>query len=177
MWYQHLREFLLHHQFSHDEALPYLFTLKTSLGFVVVAVYVDDLNLVDTPVTCQHAMDLLTTQFQMKLLGRTSFCLGLQIFHIPGRDIFLHQTTYTQKLLKCFGMDKSNPLFAPMTGCTKIADDPYRPCEEEYYNKTCYLAAIGASLYLFTFIRPNISFATRYLLGIAKGQAFVIGTG
>ena len=76
MWYQHLQEFLLHHQFNHDQALPYLFTLKTSSSFVGVAVYIDDLNLVRTPATCQHAMDLLTTQFEMKLLGKTSFCLG-----------------------------------------------------------------------------------------------------
>ena len=162
MWYQHLLEFLLHHQFNHDQALPCLFTLKTSLGFVVIVVYVDDLNLVGTPATYQHAMDLLTTHFKMKLLGKTYFCLGLQISHIPGGGIFLHQTTYTQKLLKRYGMDKSNPSFAPMIGRSKTANDPYQPCEEEeeYYDKTRYLAAIGAVLYLSTFTRPAISFAT-----------------
>ena len=69
MWYKHLRDFLLHHNFSHDQALPCLFTLQHSSGFVVIAVYVDDLNLVGTPATCQHAMNLLANQFKMKLLG------------------------------------------------------------------------------------------------------------
>ena len=166
MWYQHLREFLLHHQFSHDQALPCLFTLKTSSGFMVVAVYVDDLNLVGSPATYQHVVDLLSTQFEMKLLGKNSFCLGLQISHILGGGIFLHQMTYIQKLLKRFGMDKSNPLSAPMIGCNKITDHPYRPCkeEEEYYDKTHYLAAIGALLYLSTFTGPDISFAMSVLV-------------
>jgi len=39
--------------------------------------------------------------------------------------------TYTYKLLKRFGMDKSNPLAAPMIGCSKTAEDPYTPCKEE----------------------------------------------
>jgi hypothetical protein len=96
--------------------LPCLFTLKHQSGFVIIAVYVDDLNLVGTPETCQHAVKLLTNQFEMKVLGKTTFCLGLQLSHLPGGGIFLHQTTYTQKLLRRFGMDKSNPLAAPMIG-------------------------------------------------------------
>ena len=167
MWYQHLQEFLLHHQFNHNQALPCLFTLMTSSGFVVVAIYVDNLNLVGTPATCQHTVDLFTTQFEMKLLGKTSFCLGLQISHILGGGIFLHQMTYIQKLLKRFKVDKSNPLSAPMISRSKTADNPYRPCEEkeeeEYYDKTRYLAAVGALLYLSTFTHLDISFATSVL--------------
>jgi hypothetical protein len=129
MWYQHLWEFLLHHDFLHDQALPCIFTFKNSTGFVVVAVYVDDLNLVGTPETCTYVVNLLITQFEMKLLGKTSFCLGLQVTHLPDGSIFLHQTGYTQKLLKRFGMDKANPLSAPMMGRSKTSDDPYRPCD------------------------------------------------
>ena len=131
MWYQHLCEFLLHHQFSHDQALPCLFTFKNSLGFVEIAIYVDDLNLVGTVATCKHAMELFIARFEMKLLDKTSFCLGLQISHIPSDSIFLHQTTYIQKLLKRFGMDKSNPLSTPMIGHCKTIDDLYRHCKEK----------------------------------------------
>ena len=166
MWYQHLREFLLQHQFKYDQVLSCLFTLHNSSGFVVVAVYVDDLNLVGTLTIYQHAMDLLTTRFEMKLLGKTSFCLGLQISHIPTGSIFLHQTSYTQKLLKRFRMDKSSPLSASMMGRSRTSNDPYRPCkkeEEEFYDKTHYLAMVGALLYLSTFIYSDISFATSIL--------------
>ena len=166
MWYKHLRDFLLFHNFQHDQALPCLFTLQHTSGFVVIAVYVDDLNLVGTPATCQHAIALLTNQFEMKLLGRTSFCLDLQLTHIRGGGIFLHQTTYTQKLLKRFGMDKANPLSTPMIRCSKTSDDPYAPCKEEkeeFHYQTQYLAAVGALLYLSTYTRPDISFAMSVL--------------
>ena len=166
MWYKHLRDILLFHNFSHDQALPCLFTLQHSSRFVVIAVYVDDLNLVGTPATYQHAMTLLTNQFEMKLLGKTSFYLGLQLSHVPGGGIFLHQTTYTQKLLKRFGMDKVNPLSAPMTSRSKTSNDPYTPCkeeEEEFHNKTQYLVAVGALLYLSTYTRLDISFAVSVL--------------
>ena len=54
------------------------FILKDKTDFVIIAVYVD-LNLVGTPSTCSHAVSLLTTQFEMMLLGKTPFCLGLQV--------------------------------------------------------------------------------------------------
>ena len=63
-------------------------------------------------------------------------------------------------------MDKSNLLSTPMIGQSKTANDPYRPCEEEgedYYDKTRYLVVVKALLYLSTFTRTNISFATSVL--------------
>ena len=63
-------------------------------------------------------------------------------------------------------MDKSNPLSTSMIGRSKTANDPYRPYEEEekeYYDKTCYFMALGALLYLSTFIHHDISFATSVL--------------
>ena len=143
-----------------------MITLQHTSGFVVIAIYVDDLNLVGTPATCQHAIALITDQFEMKLLERISFCLDLQFTHIRGEGIFLHQTTYTQKLLKRFGMDKANPLSAPMIGRSKTSNDSYAPCkeeEEEFYNRTQYLAAVGALLYLSTYTRSDISFAVSVL--------------
>ena len=132
---------------------------------MVIAVYVDDLNLVGSAATCKHAEQLLTAKFEMKLLGRTTFCLGLQISYVPGGAILLHQTTYTRKLLTKFGMDKSTPLSAPMIGRSKTGDDPYTPCkeEEEEFPKERYLAAVGAVLYRSTHTRPDLSFAVSVL--------------
>jgi hypothetical protein len=63
-------------------------------------------------------------------------------------------------------MDQANSLSAPMMGRSRTFDDPYHPCEEEekeFYDKNKYLAAVGAFLYLSTYTRPNISFATSVL--------------
>lgn len=65
----------------------------------------------------------------MKLLGRTSFCIGLQIQHLLG-GILLHQQAYTRKLLKFFQMDQAHALTAPIIGTSWSEDDSYRPCSE-----------------------------------------------
>lgn len=75
MWYSHLHSFLLSHGFQHDQSLPCIFILHNSTSFVIITVYVDDLNLVGTTHTCQHVVSLLTKRFEMKLLGKTSYWL------------------------------------------------------------------------------------------------------
>ena len=110
-------------------------------------------------------VSLLTKRFEMKLLGKTSYCLGLQVAHLLDGSIFLHQTAYTQKVLKRFSMDKASPLSSPMIGRSRTKDDPFHPCEEEeeYEDRTKYLGAVGALTYLSTFTRPDISFAVSVL--------------
>ena len=166
MWYKHLRDFLLFHKFQHDQTLPCLFALNDTSSFVIIAIYVDDLNLVGTAATCDHAIQLFINKFEMKKLDKTTFCLGLQLSHLRGGAIFLHQTTYTCKLLRRFGMDKANPISTPMIGRSKSSDDPYTPCEEEeeeYQDRGQYLAAVGALLYLSTYTHPDISIAVSVL--------------
>ena len=49
MWYNHLSEYLLKEGFKNNPICPCVFIKKSEFGFaVVVAVYVDDLNLVGT---------------------------------------------------------------------------------------------------------------------------------
>ena len=66
----------------------------------------------------------------MKDLGKTKFCLGLQIKHLPN-GILVHQSTYTEKILKQFYMDKTHPLSTPMVGWSlDVKKDPFRPQED-----------------------------------------------
>ena len=48
----------------------------------------------------------------MKDLRKTKYYIGLQIEHLQS-GILLHQSTYTEKVLKRFNMDKANPLSTP----------------------------------------------------------------
>lgn len=91
-------------------------------------------------------------EFDMKYLGKITFCLGLQVHHMPSGGILLHQQAYVQKILKAFQMDHANPLAAPMVGCSKTNDDPYYPRkeEEEIVDKSKYLREVGAFTYLAT---------------------------
>ena len=127
--------------------------------------YVDDINLISTPPAYQYAVKRLQSHFNMKFLGKASLCLGLQISHLDNGAILLHQTAYTRKILKRFGMHKANFLVAPMIGRSYTFEDPYTPAseEEEEVDKLGYLDAVGTLLYLATFTRPDISFAVNTL--------------
>jgi hypothetical protein len=71
-------------------------------------VYVDDLNIIGIELDINEARDHLKTEFEMKDLGKTKFCLGLQLEHIP-MDILVHQSAYVQKILEKFNMNKAYP--------------------------------------------------------------------
>ena len=66
----------------------------------------------------------------MKELGKTKYCLGLQIDHLP-EGIFIHQLTYLKKVLEKFYMDKSHPLSTQMVVRSLYVDkDPFIPKED-----------------------------------------------
>ena len=166
MWYQRLRHFLTAHHFINDTLLPCVFIKRDTLGFVIIAVYVDDLNLVGTQSACAAATQLLIQEFEMKLLGKTTFCIGLQVLHLKDGSIFLSQMTYINRILKRFNMIDAHPLSTPMVCRSNNDNDPYRPCEEEeetLSEQYPYLAAVGALLYLATSTRPDIAFAVSVL--------------
>ena len=86
-----------------------MFIKKLESGFAIRAVYVHDMNLIGTPEELQKIADYLKHEFEMKDLGKTKYCLGLQIEH-SANGILVHQSNYTEKVLKRFGMDKAHIL-------------------------------------------------------------------
>ena len=103
----------------------------------------------------------------MKDLGKTRYCLGLQIEHRKD-GILLHQENYTQKVLRRFSHQDAKPSSStPMVvRSLDIKKDPFRPKEddEEILSPECsYLGAIGSLLYLAQCTRPDISFAVNCL--------------
>ena len=66
----------------------------------------------------------------MKDLGKTKFCLALQIEHFPN-EVLVHQSIYIKKVLKHFYMDKTHPLSSLMVvRSLDVKNDPFRPCEK-----------------------------------------------
>ena len=102
----------------------------------------------------------------MKDLGKTNFCLGLQIEHFPT-GILVHQSAYTKKILKRFYLNEAHPLTSRMVvRSLDVKNDPFRPCEkgEELVGlEVSYLSAISAFMYLTTYTRLDITFAVNLL--------------
>ena len=66
----------------------------------------------------------------MKELGKTKFCIGLQIEHLHS-GILVHQSAYIQKILEKFNMDKSFPAMAPMVvRWIDLEKDVFQPRDE-----------------------------------------------
>ena len=166
MWYNRLSQYLLKEGYENNPICPCVFIKKSNSGFAIIAVYVDDLNLVGTPAELMKTADYLKKEFEMKDLGKTKFCLGLQIEHLPT-GILVHQSTYTEKVLKHFYMDKAHSLSTPMVvRSLDVNKDPYRPQEdgeEPLGPEFPYLSAIGALMYLANCTRPDIAFSVNLL--------------
>ncbi|KAM1635108.1 hypothetical protein ACFXTN_011968 [Malus domestica] len=124
------------------------------------------MNLIRTPAELEEIVAHLKLEFEMKDLGKTRYCLSLEIEHCSD-GILVHQSNYTQKVLCHFNEDKAKPSSTPMVIRTLDAEqDPFLPKEDEkeiLEPEFPYLSAIGALLYLAQCTRPDISFAVNIL--------------
>ena len=143
-----------------------VFIKKSTDGFCIISVYVDNLNIIGTTRDIEKASAYLKIEFEMKDLGKTKFCLGLQLEHLP-EGVFVHQSTYTKRVLEKFNMDKCHPLKTPIVVRSLEADkDPFRPKEEDEEvlgPEVPYLSGIGALMYLANCTRSDIAFAVNLL--------------
>jgi hypothetical protein len=93
-------------------------------------VYIDDLNIIGHQQDIDEACKHLKTEFELKDLGKTKFCLGLQLEHV-SIEIFVHQSAYVQKVLEKFNMDKAYPSKTPMVvRSLEIKTNLFRPPDE-----------------------------------------------
>ena len=83
MWYNRLKEFLIKKGYSNNDDCLCVFIKKLSIGFCIISVYVDDLNIIRNTQDIDEARNHLKTEFEMKDLEQTKFCLGLQLEHFP----------------------------------------------------------------------------------------------
>jgi len=166
MWYNHLSEYLIKEGYTNYFICPCIFIKRSENKFTIIAVYVDDINIIGTPKELPKAIDCLNKEFEVKDLGRTKFCLGVQIEHL-NNGIFVHQEAYAGKVLKRFYMDKSHPLSTP-TGIRSldVEKDPFRlreEGEEILGSEVPYLSSIGALMYPANYSRLDISFYVNLL--------------
>jgi hypothetical protein len=73
MWYERLKYILIDQGFKNYEVCPCIFIKRTDKELVIVAVYVDDLNIVGTANAISEIVSQLKGEFEMKDLGETSF--------------------------------------------------------------------------------------------------------
>ncbi|KAJ1694595.1 hypothetical protein LUZ63_011293 [Rhynchospora breviuscula] len=131
-----------------------LFTKKRDDHLLLVQIYVDDIIFGSTNATlAQEFSSLMSSEFEMSMMGELNFFLGLQIKQLQD-GIFISQIKYAKELIKKFGVEDSKSLDTPMGKSANIdADEKGKPMDI-----TLYRGIIGSLLYL-TASRPDIMYA------------------
>ena len=70
MWYNRLSEYLLKEGYMNNSICPCVFIKKLKSRLTIIAVYVDDLNLIGTPEELTKTTNYLKNEFDMKDLGK-----------------------------------------------------------------------------------------------------------
>ena len=73
MWYNPLSEFLLKEGYANNPICLCIFIKKSETGFAIIAVYVDNLNLIRTHEELTRTTKYLKKEFEMKDLGKFFF--------------------------------------------------------------------------------------------------------
>ena len=94
MWYNRLSQYLLKEGYVNNSICSCVFIKKTENGLAIITVYVDYLNLIGTPEELIKTANYLKKEFEMKDLGKTRYCLGLQIKYCLN-GVLIHQSSYT----------------------------------------------------------------------------------
>ncbi|KAJ1686716.1 hypothetical protein LUZ63_018106 [Rhynchospora breviuscula] len=153
-WYGRLCTFLLDNGFARGKMDTTLFTKKRDDHLLLVQIYVDDIIFGSTNATlAQEFSSLMSSEFEMSMMGELNFFLGLQIKQLQD-GIFISQIKYAKELIKKFGVEDSKSLDTPMGKSANIdADEKGKPMDI-----TLYRGIIGSLLYL-TASRPDIMYA------------------
>lgn len=166
IWYKRFRAEMLNLDFINDDLAPCLFLKQVDTEFLVLALYVDDVNIFGTPHLVSKTIQKLKGIFDMKLLGKPNLCLGIQFEYLKD-GILITQSTYTRKILKKFNMDKAHPVTTPMELRSLNADkDMFKKrqeFEEVLGSEKPYLSGFGTLMYLANPTRPDIAFAVNLL--------------
>lgn len=132
---------------------------------IIISLFVDD-GLVAgiNQDSMLKVMDKLNQEFEItfdRKLQDNLLYLGMEI-KIEPHGIFVSQSNYTEKILKCFKLDTSNSVSTPMER-GMVTDEENHINDQTLQKSEPYREAIGSLLYLATISRPDISFAVNYL--------------
>nr|GEY94959.1 retrovirus-related Pol polyprotein from transposon TNT 1-94 [Tanacetum cinerariifolium] len=143
-WYDTLSRFLLDNSFSKGAVNPTLFTRKTGKHILLVQTYVDDIIFASTdPKDCDMFSNEMSSKFQMSMMGKMSFFLGLQVSQSLG-GIFINQSKFALEILNKFGMDSCDSVDTPMVDRLKLDED----LSGTPVDQTRFCSMVGSLMYL-----------------------------
>nr|GEW93389.1 hypothetical protein [Tanacetum cinerariifolium] len=158
-WYDTLSRFLSDNKFSKGAVDPRLFTRKTGKHILLIQIYVDDIIFASTdPTDCDMFSNEMSSKFQMSMIGKMSFFLGLQVSQSPG-GIFINQSKFALEILKKFRMDSYDSVETPMVDRLKLDEDPSRTLVDQTRFRSMHLDALKR---VFRYLKGTINWGLWY---------------
>ncbi|GKF44161.1 retrovirus-related pol polyprotein from transposon TNT 1-94 [Tanacetum coccineum] len=149
-----LSSFLLSQEFSKGAVDLTLFTRNAGRDILLVQIYVDDIIFASTnPAMCDEFAKIMTSKFNMSMMGQMNFFLRLQISQSP-RGIFINQSNYAFEIIKKYGMLSSDPVDTPMVDKSKLDKD----LQEKLVDPTHYRVK-----WIFRYLKGTIDMGLWYL--------------
>lgn len=135
---------------------PCIYVSEKDADPLIVAVYVDDIVLAgpsDEKIT--EVKQNISERFEVKDMGELKYFLGIQVIQEDGK-VWIGQPTYTENILKKFGMEDCKPVSTPVDANSKLTN---ADADNVPHNQSDYQSAVGSLLYLSSATRPDIAFA------------------
>nr|GEU89194.1 hypothetical protein [Tanacetum cinerariifolium] len=129
-WYDELLKFLTSKGFIKGTIDPTLFTKRYNEDILLVQIYVDDIIFGSTnPKYSKCFEKIMHSRFEMSLMGKMKFILGLQI-HRSLRGIFINQAKYALEILHKHGMDKGQSILSNVSNMVTVSKTISIPNED-----------------------------------------------
>ena len=134
---------------------------------IYLVLYVDDMLLVgNDKEIIQDLKTQLSSKFDMKDLGASSYILGMEIKRDrTKRKLWLNQRKYVETILERFNMQDSKPVKVPIPVGVRLSAEqcPKTQEEEEDMSRVAYASAVGSLMYAMVCTRPDIAHAVGVL--------------
>ena len=152
-WNQRFTTHVLGLGFQQSQSDSSLFVQRIDSVVIILLLYVDDILLTgNNSVALDSLVKTLSSEFDMKDLGRLSYFLGLHILYEP-EGIFVNQVKYATELLSKAGMTECKPCATPLVPEAKLLKYEGEPLADPFLFRS-----LVRGLQYLTFSRPDLSF-------------------
>ncbi|KAK2382604.1 secreted RxLR effector protein [Trifolium repens] len=162
-WNLRFDETVRQFEFIKNEDEPCVYKKVSGSTVVFLVLYVDDILLIGNNIpNLQQVKTWLGKCFSMKNLGEAAYILGIRIYRDRSQKLLgLSQSTYIDKVLRCFSMHESKKGFIPMQHGLFLSktQSPSTKEERDHMNKIPYASAIESIIYAMLCTRPDVSYA------------------
>ena len=153
-WFQKFSGFHLHYGFVCSRADPRMFVFHSSIGIMILLIYVDDIIITGSSSSLLHSfICVLSQQFAMKDLGKLHYFLGIEAKR-TFTGLHLCQSKYALSLLSRTSMLEAKPCSTPVLAGSKLSlHDGDTLSDPSLYRQ------IVSTLQYLTMTCPNITYA------------------